>query len=316
VDLICLYGSYVTGTANDYSDLDFYYIPRKDPFWDPMESFIYQDIGYDFWPIPWNQVEALADFAESRVSLVGDALVVYARNEEVRARFTQLQDKIKGYLSQPDNGHLLWRLEGVLIKAKALAWEVSHTPDDWALLQPVILELFDSLLVVLGYYNQSYVHKGGSQFLKELDRFSQVPKGFEALYKELFTQENPQRGKAIADAAFTSVLDMVAPKGGGSFDPEGLKGFYEELKSTYNKVLHAIETQDEIKAIYSCASIDKEVRNVMGSEYSQWGFFDLLPLGRALDGLRDKVLTHEKILVEVLKQNGIPIKRYTSLKDF
>ena len=77
VSLVMLYGSYINGTANSKSDVDFYYIPKTERAYNLATVFIIDGVGYDFYPIPWEQVEKIADLQECMLPLIGDAQIIY-----------------------------------------------------------------------------------------------------------------------------------------------------------------------------------------------------------------------------------------------
>lgn len=47
VDLLLLYGSYLTGDAGPRSDVDLCFVPATERGWQVAETFIYQRVGYD-----------------------------------------------------------------------------------------------------------------------------------------------------------------------------------------------------------------------------------------------------------------------------
>ena len=50
IAVVVCYGSYITDTAYEKSDLDFFFIPKSKKGYEMNTQFIIDDIGYDFWP--------------------------------------------------------------------------------------------------------------------------------------------------------------------------------------------------------------------------------------------------------------------------
>ena len=49
IAVVVCYGSYITGSAYQKSDLDFFFIPKTNKGYEMNMQFIIDDIGYDFW---------------------------------------------------------------------------------------------------------------------------------------------------------------------------------------------------------------------------------------------------------------------------
>ena len=107
VSLVCCYGSYVTGTANENSDIDFYFVPKTDKAWELTNSFIINGIGYDFWGVNWERLENMANFDDTFVSLVDGARIVYSHSEEDEERFNELKQRITKTIDSPVNVGML-----------------------------------------------------------------------------------------------------------------------------------------------------------------------------------------------------------------
>ena len=48
VSLLLSYGSYVNGTANSLSDVDFYFIPKTERAYELCTTFIVESVGFEF----------------------------------------------------------------------------------------------------------------------------------------------------------------------------------------------------------------------------------------------------------------------------
>lgn len=173
VDLIAVYGSRVTGGAHHLSDLDVFFVPTNTGDTEPMLAFIHQGIGHDFWPINWHQLIAMSEFEDARVAILADAQLVYSRHPNCTHRFQDLKRRLDCILTQPDNGHLRWRLHAVMNDINGLLYQLIQL-DALMAIKPLALDVFDECLRVVCYWNQRYC-RGGSHWLVDLARCAEVP---------------------------------------------------------------------------------------------------------------------------------------------
>ena len=97
VDLVVIYGSYVTGKMREKSDVDFYYVPTIEPNYKPMISFIVDDVGYDFWPIGWKRLIAISEYKVPLQDLLENGKIIYAKDLESYNKFEDLKNKLKSF---------------------------------------------------------------------------------------------------------------------------------------------------------------------------------------------------------------------------
>ncbi|MCK7487008.1 MAG: nucleotidyltransferase domain-containing protein [Bacillus subtilis] len=102
VELVLLYGSYVNNTANAYSDVDCYFVPATDRGWELSRTFIINGIGYDLFGMDRSRVEGIAALRSFLTPLVGDAVILSAKDPSARAWFESLQKQLVNALSNPE----------------------------------------------------------------------------------------------------------------------------------------------------------------------------------------------------------------------
>ncbi|MCX7774003.1 MAG: hypothetical protein N2376_12915 [Clostridia bacterium] len=319
IALIACYGSYFNGTAHDKSDLDFYFIPATDKAYDMCMQFILDDIGYDFWPIFWERAERIARFEEPLIPLIADATVVYYRSPDDRKRFEGLRETIAGLLSPEKKGALLERAEAALKEAKAIFYDALQQ-QTYSTVRMLCADCLGRLLASVAYMNSSYIRKGTANFENEVKRFSCLPEGFLDLFREsvaALTLEDALAPiqKLIANAEL--LLENLRPKSSIRLSNDSAKGFYEEAKSTYNKLAQACETRNTAGAFFAARAIEAEVRSLLGDSYQSFGFPDLLfPLKDQFSELKERGALHESILVKALRQANVSINAFESLQAF
>ena len=76
IAIVVCYGSYITDSAYQKSDLDFFFIPKTNKGYEMNMQFIIDDIGYDFWSLSWDRAEQIANFKETIISIIAEGVVV------------------------------------------------------------------------------------------------------------------------------------------------------------------------------------------------------------------------------------------------
>jgi hypothetical protein len=307
------YGSVVTKNENPYSDLDFFFIPKTPAGYAMSAQFILDGIGYDFWPVSWEFAERLASFAHPFVSLIADGHLVYAACEEDADRYEALLAKHRACAA--DRPALLAHAGGFLREAKLDCFELVAGTADEAELRARCLHIADRLLNAAAYLNGRYVRKGLARLDDELAGLAMLPPDFARRMHAL------ARGAAGEAAGLIVALEAMMrdeDKSAAELTAESAKGFYEELKSAYNKLYHACQTRDCLKAICAADILRREARSMLGEHFENRNFPELL--GRPPEKPQDfdelAALGHrqETMLVALLREKAIAIREYSSLE--
>ena len=103
IALVVCCGSYIHGTAQEKSDLDFFFIPETEDAINASFQFILNEIGFDFWPVQWSRAERMAEFDDPLVSLIADGRIRYARSDADRERFNELKARISNHCKPKNN---------------------------------------------------------------------------------------------------------------------------------------------------------------------------------------------------------------------
>ena len=104
VDLLLLYGSYLTRDAGPRSDVDLCFVPATERGWQVAETFIYQGVGYDLFGMDWWRVVRIAQLTGSLTPLVADSRI-YARTPEAVERLLDLGARLVDGLGHPAVSH-------------------------------------------------------------------------------------------------------------------------------------------------------------------------------------------------------------------
>ncbi|MCR4427459.1 MAG: hypothetical protein NUW23_14955 [Firmicutes bacterium] len=284
-------------------------------------QFIINGIGYDLWPISWERAERIANFDECLVSIVADARVVYYGDDQNLERFNSLKRRIEELMTPEKRPLLLGKAERILGEAKALFFDACLYSSDLERVRLASSDILEEILAALAYANSTYTKKGAARAEDELRRFSVVPDGFMDLFRAVISGNDPQAILRDVRSLIHSV-DLVVSDAKGREEPvisdETARGFYEELKSTYNKLYHACDNAEHAKAFFAANHIVREVKGLLGSNYGDHGFPDLCtPLSEGKYQLaKESATEHEARLVAVLKRHGVSINEFSSIDEF
>ena len=311
VSLLVCYGSYVTGDYGSHSDIDFFFVPRTDRGYALGHQFILDDIGYDLWPVSWQRLNNISKLEDQPASILMDGVVLFASSEDDLRKLDELKDNFKQNLN---NEALAGRMSTkYLAKAKATYFDLQNCENE--LFFVGAMNVTETLLVAVAILNGTYLKKGLKRIESELDRLSMAPGRFLENYRKLIrTSDRAEAGQLVhaliveSEKLWKSKFEPDTKKA----DPSDLAGFYEEFKSTYNKLLLACDEKNYENAYYAGFMVDRETQLFLVS-YTGPGIFpniiDLV-LKFDFDSLRAGCLEHERQLIQLLHGNGIEIHAY------
>jgi len=306
IDAIICYGSYVTQTYNEQSDLDFFFIPKTKKANEMCLQFIVNDIGYDFWPITWKRLEGFITLKEDFVSLIGKGELVYYRNDEVLSKFYDMKMRSQKLL---DND-LKTAIQKHLYKSKALYFDMYQENTDY------VSEILNHLITAVAYINKQYIIKSPSHLKEEIKHYEVLPIDFEERIEKIISHSymviSTEIEKLIVD------VEKLSKKQFYKNQMIELNGFYEELKSTYNKVYHGCEVEDFMKVYFALNQICKEVKGVLNEDYDAYPFPDLTKEIRTkrFKSIKNMTKIHEETFCFILKEYNETVKAFSSNDQF
>lgn len=320
IAIMACYGSWVTGTSTPVSDVDFYFIPKTNRGYGMSFQFIIDEIGYDLWPLSWERAKAIADFREPLVSIIADATVVYYGDSKDLKRYKGLQDRIRQLMTPEHRPFLLRRAQEVLTQAKAEWFLIAGPRSDRQDVKVASADILSHVLTALAYANSTHVRKGPANVENELQRLSQVPERFMDLYSRAILSDQPEE---IA-GCLHSLIDMVdavivtkrAPQD-TCISNDTMQGFYEEMKSTYNKVYQSCRNEDYITAFFAATNIVGELKSLLGRPvYSDCEFPQLSFQDGDYQSLQAWAKTHEDALLGLLREHAVEVREFPSVEHF
>jgi predicted nucleotidyltransferase len=317
ISLFVCYGSYVTGDYTTISDIDFFFVPKTERGYRLECQFIINDIGYDLWPVSWERLNRIADLDDHLSSIIMDGRVIYASSGVDLERYDKIKEVFKNNLRNENiTKNKSW---SYIDKAKAKFFDLQNNETVADNIE--LVEIAEVLLFALAMMNGTYTQKGIRGIKSELARFSLQPHGFINIYEEIIQSKDRKNRIALLKDLINDVESVWKARYLiKSKKPEvsGLNGFYEEFKSTYNKLIKACREKDYNNAYYAAYMIDRETTGFL----SQYVGFRVFPgLGKSLltgdyQATLEKCREHEDILLKYLKDNNIDLRIYKNMIQF
>ncbi len=258
VDLIAIYGSHAKGTASPRSDLDIFYTPAEGRRPLVGRTVLIEGILFDFWPIPWERLEAWAvgrDRGWSQAAgVIHHARLLHARSEAHAARFAALKQKTFD-LQQPEARPQMIRraldeFRSVLAHLGNL--RLAASAGDLADARHAGWKLVLAVRECLALANQTLVDQGGKTFLGQMATLPFRPAELEALVVEIGAARESARTAAAAEKlamATREVLrELQASLPATQRAADEFREAYPEIHAGLGKVLTACEHSRPVDA--------------------------------------------------------------------
>ena len=280
IDMIVAYGSFVRGDMHEKSDIDLFFIPATEKGYLASFQVIIEDVGYDFFPISWERLKQIARYEDPLTSLLIEGQIIYHRNDKVFNQFEELRT----YCVHFD--HFEEKLKKLIFDAKYLYFDYPKTLPD----------ILTKCTMAVAYFNHVPLRRGMMDFENELASL-QKPSLFTENIK-LLIESPSKRGlrKFIEDTE-----SFVLPK---EEVEQVSSGFYEEMKSIYQKGLH---TTSPYKQFFIQYIIESETANAFSHDA-------VFP--KVSKNYMEWIQSHEARMIEFLKEKEIPIHDYSTVEDF
>ena len=322
IAIVVCYGSYITGSAYKKSDLDFFFIPKTDKGKDMQMQFLIDDIGYDFWPLSWERAERIANFKEATVSIIAEGIVVYYDKPEDLKKFNSLKQRIKEItMAVNDNNILINQAEKLLKQTKSIYFDMDYKNLKYEMNDSYCSKILNLLSHVIAYINSTYIKKGAYNIKNEVKEFAILPENFLEHFNSVTRSHSVTDKKELIKNIIINVEKLLQQKKSQQevkSTNKKLNGFYEEIKSNYNKLINACENNDHTKVYFTVHLIEQEVKNMMGEKYKHYNFPNLIKniYEENYKELKKLTYQHEDKLVSWLKENEVKIIEYENIDKF
>lgn len=330
VAILAVYGSYVNKTADELSDVDFFFIPKTERGFGLSRTFIIENVGFDLFPMRWGRVEGLSEFREPLAPLLGDSEIAFASTPDDERHFLSLREKMDSNLR--NSGFMHERALASYSKGIVYLNELRAAQQVGAcrlLAGRMLLCLSDAV----AYENRTYFRRGLKSHFDDLSRMDALPPGLLEAYDGIVAASDGASLKASAEKMASccrgflrlgevdldvpehgSLAAAVLQKGGEPINHEELVSFYEETVSTFNKVWRSCEgsAPDCRKAFIAGVCLQR----VLDEEVFQLGLEVLGSFDwRDLRGFASACRRAEHAIVSEIEKVG-PLARFENFEEF
>ncbi|MBQ8509686.1 MAG: nucleotidyltransferase domain-containing protein [Clostridia bacterium] len=227
VSLLLVYGSAVNGTADERSDLDVLCIPKTPRGWELAQTFLLDGVGQDMWCADWTVLERMADFDDTRLSILLDSQTAYIGADEDLARLNTLRARARAMLA----GAPLYDKTAAHLERAEACYGRLCIRFDWTTAGELLSEAADAWCIL----HRTYLRFG----------IKRLPPKLASLTDGDFMRNA---------ASLLSDLRAMLPKPSHKPTP----GLYEELASTWNKLRRACGQGDTPCALLAASGLQNE----------------------------------------------------------
>jgi len=319
VSILVTYGSYENGTANPLSDVDFYFIPKKERAYELCKTFIVEGIGFDLFPMSWERVEGIAEFNGCLTPCVANVKILYCNSEEDKRRFEELQNTLKKNLS--NKAFMLEKayknIESAMNFYQAMLFE-----EDICELRTAAGYIVMALSDAVAYANQTYFSRGLKKQIEDLKRMESTPEDFVSLYESVVRSNSELEIKGCCHKIIKNTRSFWDSKTEELKEEEkkanyeDLAELYEELISTWNKIYVCCDSGNAVLAYISGTCLQRELN--IASKENGLDKFDLMSTYNAdnLEQFRERAMELQKEFVRIIEDNGVVIEVYNTVEEF
>jgi len=315
IKLAVMYGSFVTHTQHEKSDVDFFFVPKTERGWKMGLDFILDGIGYDFWGMPDSRLRQIVEEFQPLAGIIDNGILLFADSEATRVEFAGFQKRIAEVKADPSPLRLAKGVEKNLALAKTAAFDYrqrKNRSERFLLAGEILLSLGNALSNI----NRRLFKFGTKRFLEEISEMELIPAHFIDTWDRILSgNQDPD----LLDGAVQAVVSLWTSLQNQYSSPPSrmnLVHFYEEILSTFNKMDYAYQIQDRRLGYLTAVSIDHEIRGIneefalnLPAVFPEEGPADLGVLSQ-----RTRIL--DESLAASLREEGIPIHSFATLDDF
>ena len=336
VELIFQYGSYLTGSTHQYSDLDISYVPAHESTWHAITVMV-DDTMVDLYPIHWSRLEKMANFDDISCSLLLENRIVYQRTELAAEYFRNLPARLQALRKADARPAMLRKAQDIFQKTGYqyyLLQQQAALGNQLACLHHG-RHILQTILHCLIVCNQAPID---SRKLDQLLALPKLPLNFAATMTRVTKATEPDAILSAYETLMHSTRELLlkeqrdVPRKEMTF-AEVFYNAYPELKNDLQHLMLACERQEpfniNLTALYHelmihmaqvCTGVEYSSFNSL-AEYEQdlagLGFPDLLPYVTAWDfaGLYEQCRIFDQRLQQYLTEHEVALNSFATVDD-
>ena len=338
IAIFAYYGSYATGLQEENSDIDFYFIPKSEKGKEMSIQFVVDGIGIDLFPITWERIARIATLDQPLTAVITKSKVLYSASPEDEKKFLYLQDKLEELFSPTEFELMTSKCMDYLVEAYTNLFNMKFASDNLDEVKIESSKLISNILLALAFINNTYYKRSIGRAVQEALNFEKLPQDFKVLVDRIISEKEIIHIVNDCEKLIFNVRSLLLSELSAVSDKEPYEtlfiGYYEELKSSINKVIRACNNNDYYTAFFRSALIQEETSRFLskaeqGIWYSKRNAYstykksydeilgiNLLDSMDNLSQLKDLVIDLDIKLRDTLIKRDVELLEFESIEDF
>ncbi|WP_105615811.1 hypothetical protein [Vallitalea okinawensis] len=296
-----------------------FFIPETDHGYNLSQTFIINEIGYDLFPMSWERVEGLANINETLTTCLADGVILYARSEEDKQRFINLQKKLAENLTNPEFTYVkgLEKINIAMDLYKNMLFDSSLSK-----VRKASGYLAGYLAQAIATFNGTYFRRGPEDQLTILNNLQHTPKDFTSLYQRIVSAVTLEETKNLCYQMIKVTRDFFSQRSPKKekqtveYNFEDLADWYEEGTYTFRRIYYYCDQKDVFNSFAWAYNFQQEF-DYLEEEFGMKkmdliGTFDISDLS----ALRKRAKEIEHYIVSIIKEHGVVIQEFDNIEEF
>jgi len=296
-----------------------FFFPATGRGYQLAKTFIINGAGYDLFPMSWERIERITELDEDNAPCVGNATVLYARSEEDRQRFLDLQARLRDHLDDP-----AFMLNKALEKL-TVAMELYRTmlfEDVPSKVRKAAGNILNYLAIAVAYSNRTFYQYGHRQYIRKLSEMESIPDDFIRLYRAVIQAETVEETRILCHRIITTTAKFLdakkkrPEKRWSEPDYHELAGWYEELSYAWREIYYWCDRSEPENAFMRGCFLQGEL-DIVSEEFALEEF-DILGAFTAgdLTGYRQRAEAVQNTVISLIEDSGVTIEKYDTIEQF
>jgi len=338
VAIFAYYGSYAAGVQEEKSDIDFFFIPKTGRGKELNVQFIVDGIGIDLFPISWERIARIVALEQPLTAVITKSKVLYAASVEDERKYNTLKNKLEQVYS-PDEAELMSsKSMDYMSEAYGNLFNMKYSSESLNDVKIESSKLISNIMLALAFINSTYYERSIGKSIQEALKFEKLPQRFEELVELIINEKDISRIIKDSEILTLNSSSLIVNELNSISDKEPYEtlfiGYYEELKSSINKVVRACDNEDRYTAFFRAALVQEETsrflakadvgvwyskRNAYG-EYKK-SYEDILGINLMecmddLNKLKGLIIELDVKLRKVLIEKNVELLEFATIEDF
>lgn len=338
VAIFAYYGSYAMGSEEENSDLDFFFIPKIERGNELNLQFIIGDIGFDLFPISWERIARIASLEQPLAAVITKSKVLYSATDEDLKKYLGIKEELSRLWLNNQSELMIRKGFDYFNETYTNLFNMKNGTKELSDVRIESSKIINNVLMTVAFVNQTYYTRGIGKAVYEALEFKKLPKDFRKLMDKI--THGLQSSQIIEDseALIKNTRVLLNDEFKKLCEKEPYEtffvGYYEELKSSLNKVIRACKSQDYYTAFLKSAFIQEELcrfiakaeAGIWYNEYNYYGEYknfynqligiDLVSSVNDLDKLKKLIIELDEKLKALLIERNVDIVEFETISEF